>query len=321
MTHYALAVLIYFISTPTGYGQTTITLEATADATICADGTPSCSNNNYGLPNGAAINETILAGANQHDWLDGDGQIFQGLIKFDLSSIPAGATILSADLKLRVRQRSGSTPRSVEILPVTGTWNESSVTWSNRPNLGSAVLSYSHRECFTCSFDITSLVSDWISDPSTNYGIALFGPSAFTNKDFNVGYYSRHTSSAGDRPRLVITVATSTGDLALTVQNVNGTSVPLPADNAEAILSKSGSQLANRATNSSGVALFQDLDPGSDYGVEVYHTPTNPSTPFGLEYWGRRDSNLCYRQHDQYTYISPKYTLRHRVAGLPGRHE
>lgn len=77
------------------------------------------------------------------------------------------------------------------------------------------------------------------------------------------------------------------GTLAVTVNNINGTSTPLPAANGTVVLFDSGYQPLNKQanTNSSGIASFSNLAYGN-YIFEGYHTPSSPATIFGSEFWG-----------------------------------
>lgn len=80
-----------------------------------------------------------------------------------------------------------------------------------------------------------------------------------------------------------------TGNLSVTVQNINGSSTPLPGPNAMVDLKDSNDQLvATEPTDVNGIALFQDVVSGTGYAVEVRHLP-DPITEFGLEYWGRME--------------------------------
>ncbi len=59
-------------------------------------------------------------------------------IKFDLSSIPAGATLTSATLRLQVRSSgTNGTQHDINVHAVADTsWSESTLTWNTRPTLG-----------------------------------------------------------------------------------------------------------------------------------------------------------------------------------------
>lgn len=59
-------------------------------------------------------------------------------IKFDLSSIPSGATLSSATLRLQVRSSgTGGSQHDINVHAVAdSSWSESTITWNTRPALG-----------------------------------------------------------------------------------------------------------------------------------------------------------------------------------------
>ena len=54
------------------------------------------------------------------------------LLEFDISSVPAGAEILSAELRLRASSQSGY-PMTQVVSRIVGAWTEMGVTWLNQP--------------------------------------------------------------------------------------------------------------------------------------------------------------------------------------------
>ena len=86
---------------------------------------------------------------------------------------------------------------------------------------------------------------------------------------------------------LTVTAASTTGTMNITVNNLNGTSSPLPGANGKVLLYDANYNYLNKQanTNSSGVASFSSLAYGT-YFFEAYHSPTNPATIFGDEFWG-----------------------------------
>ena len=106
----------------------------------------------------------------------GNGQV--GYLKFDISSLPAGILpqdIASATLRLFARTATAA-PGTVSVVAVTGTWNEDTLNYKTSPTLGSTVGSFgitnNNPESFQ-SVDVTALVQAWLTDPSTNNGVAL----------------------------------------------------------------------------------------------------------------------------------------------------
>ena len=101
------------------------------------------------------------------------------LIRFDLSSLPAGTTgsqIGKATLKLYVNRINTSGVLSVH--PITSGWSESTVTYATIPTLGAAVASFTPAQAQQFMvIDITSLVQGWIGAPASNFGVALSSAS------------------------------------------------------------------------------------------------------------------------------------------------
>jgi len=117
----------------------------------------------------------------------GDSEWFYGMgllssraafIEFDLSSLPAGSTVLSARITLWAEYRDGQ----IHFEPVASAWDEMSITWANQPTTLPPQVSYpiSRGEpdgpCYWgCSwpFDISSIVQYWASDPQSNFGLRV----------------------------------------------------------------------------------------------------------------------------------------------------
>jgi hypothetical protein len=117
-------------------------------------------------------------------------------VAFDLSSIPPGSTVLSAALYLTITCGGNYT---VDFYPVTQPWAET-VTWNTQPAYtasaaGSFTLTTSI--CTRVSSFNTSLVTSWVNDPTSNYGVYLFPPSGAGQATFS-------SREGADPPILVI---------------------------------------------------------------------------------------------------------------------
>lgn len=115
--------------------------------------------------------------------------VANSLIKFDISSIPASQTILSATLSL-TRDNAG-TPTVIGAYRMVRDWVEAEATWNiaqTAVNWGTAGANntssdydptlirqwgYETAANETKNADITSVVSDWYDGTHTNYGIKL----------------------------------------------------------------------------------------------------------------------------------------------------
>jgi hypothetical protein len=122
----------------------------------------------------------------------------QSLLRFDLSMIPAGSAVDSANLYVYLTSSSNQT---VQAHAITATWSETDVTWSNFGNRFAPEITgtfVSNGTGFR-SITVTTLVQTWLSDPPKNYGLLL--------EEALTGYTTYKSSEYGDsayRPRLEI---------------------------------------------------------------------------------------------------------------------
>ena len=108
----------------------------------------------------------------------------RALVVFDLSSIPPGSTVLSAALYMTVT--SGDT-YVVQFYPVTQPWAET-ITWNTQPTYNAASagsITLTTSLCTRVSSFSTALVSTWINDPTSNYGVYLYPPSGAGQASFS----------------------------------------------------------------------------------------------------------------------------------------
>ncbi len=103
----------------------------------------------------------------------------RSLLKFDLSSVPGSATIVSARLSLFCNTSSGhqqlhSGYNSSYLLMITSNWEQTEVVWDNQPSttMENAVLlpgSDSQIQDYP-EIDITNQVDYWYKNPDHNFG-------------------------------------------------------------------------------------------------------------------------------------------------------
>ena len=116
--------------------------------------------------------------------VSGDPVDYRSLIEFDLSNIPSGAVINSADLSLYSHDSPGlgshsTTSGSNEsvLSRITSSWEENSVTWNNQPTTtieNQVFLSESSSSTQDyLNIDVTDLIEDMIADPSNSHGFLL----------------------------------------------------------------------------------------------------------------------------------------------------
>jgi hypothetical protein len=137
----------------------------------------------------------------------------RGLLKFDLSSIPANSTITSATLYLY--EQGNKTGQITHIYRVTSSWNETAATWNSWSapggdfDSGLSYFSYlpDQNNCLL-TMEITNLVQTWVNETYNNYGLLLYslGPNHI------IPYSSKEDGTASRQPKLdiVYTVPTKT---------------------------------------------------------------------------------------------------------------
>jgi hypothetical protein len=96
-------------------------------------------------------------------------------IQFNLGTLPTGATVSKATLRLFVDAvvKNGS----FNVYPVTSSWTEATLTWNTAPKLGAQVagpisVTTASMDQFVL-IDVTTAVQGWLSGATVNDGLAL----------------------------------------------------------------------------------------------------------------------------------------------------
>lgn len=152
--------------TCSSFSQTVVTLNAAADANVTSHA-PNATHGNwealFGAMDNFSANDTV-----------------RSVIKFDLSSIPSNAVILSASLRLYGYEhyRTAGVSNDCDLLVNTQSWTEYGVTWNNAP-------SYTYTNAVSLSgspvgttysdytLDVTNAVKYWQNGSVTNNGWTL----------------------------------------------------------------------------------------------------------------------------------------------------
>jgi hypothetical protein len=126
------------------------------------------------------------------------GAISRSLVQFDLSGIPATATVIEAKLQLTKDAEFGSEPKEISVMPVRSAWNDDadwddngvSGTWeSSGGDFDSAedvVLTESDETA--TEWEVTALVTDWLNGARDNHGVGLLVEGAQYNSNQQVTY-------------------------------------------------------------------------------------------------------------------------------------
>ena len=140
--------------------------------------------------------------------------ITRGAFKFDFSSIPASATIVSAKLSLysnptpqngNLVDANSGTANSFYIERITNSWNPTTMTWANQPGTDAAsqiIIPTTNLHFFDLvDIDVTNLVSAMHTTNNYGFKIRLQNEAIYNIRIFAS---SRH-SDASKHPKLVIT--------------------------------------------------------------------------------------------------------------------
>jgi hypothetical protein len=135
----------------------------------------------------------------------------RGLLRFDLSDIPAGASVTSA--RFYLVPQDDRTGQATYLYRLTSGWSESSATWSSpwlEPG-GDFGDSFSYAQILNeqknCAIEvnITGLVQAWVDGDFPNYGILLSTegsnpPMRYTAKE--------DSANPEEAPRLLVSYTT-----------------------------------------------------------------------------------------------------------------
>jgi len=194
----------------------------------------------------------------------GSGSDLATLVRFDTSSIPAGATVISASLRFTAVNSSANT---YSAYPLLRAWDEGSVTWNNASTGvpwgtagaagaadrgSSAVGTLSAASLGSVAMDLNAsgvaLVQGWVAGSATNNGLIIAGSSQTDGIDLS----SREATTATSRPALVITYS-------------GGVAPPPPPPPAAGAFSKS-----SPTANKTGVRSPVKLSWGASTGAASY---------------------------------------------------
>jgi PKD repeat protein len=222
---------------------------------------------------------------------------YRMLFGFDLTTVPANITILSAQLKLYC-QASGAleSQKSLEAYPITSNWAEgtlsgrlssNSVNWVSTGVSGAAwktaggdmsllsaaqVVSDTVSTNSWISWDLTNLTHLWKSGSAPNYGVEIFAPNSI---GYSITVPSKeYAVDSTLRPKLILTyingVSTFNHAPVATPQTVNmamNTSVPitLSATDTDKNVLTYGMMSAPQHGELSGVPPFINYKPDGNF--------------------------------------------------------
>ena len=128
-------------------------------------------------------------------------------VKFDLSTIPSGATVTSATLGLYAKSVPSSA-RTYGAHKVTATWTEGVINWNNQPifNAGAtATTSIDSPNNVFKSWNVTTDVASFVSGASTNNGWVIKDGTENSSSQKKAEFKAReHEGNVSELPKLTI---------------------------------------------------------------------------------------------------------------------
>jgi hypothetical protein len=143
---------------------------------------------------------------------------YEGLLQFEMLSIPAGAIINQATLRLYSYSRDSTVPMDVQVYALLRPWVDTQANWGQAstanpwalPGANGLLTDRSTDPAATRSvlsssgwytFEVTALVRGWIANPQLNYGMLLRGSGA---EAVAYSFASANYPVISVRPQLVV---------------------------------------------------------------------------------------------------------------------
>jgi hypothetical protein len=114
-------------------------------------------------------------------------------------AIPSTATVLAATLRLYATGVPNAVCRSEDIFPVTATWTETGITWTNQP-FGTTLKAAG----YVTGWAVTKDVQKFVAGSATNYGWMIRDDAEGAGAAYTTTYEAKDGSSATEDPQLTI---------------------------------------------------------------------------------------------------------------------
>jgi hypothetical protein len=194
---------LVFLLAGNAVGQTTVTLNPTDDAKVVQYNPTQ----NYGAS--AVLNVCTYDGHPTHN----DDFEQNTYVKFDISSIPAGATINSATLYLYYYHWHDNDPagRVLTGWRVAGGWSEGTITYAMQPPVTGPTTSSPVPAAFGwMSWDVTGDVAFFAGNPGMNNGWKIRDNNAWNQFNIPIAYF-RAKEHGSDVPYLEVNYSEPSG--------------------------------------------------------------------------------------------------------------
>ncbi|NMB76576.1 MAG: DNRLRE domain-containing protein [Myxococcales bacterium] len=130
-------------------------------------------------------------------------------LRFDLSALPQGIQVTSATLSVYVEDIWAYcvTGQNVSTHKVLSAWSESTLTYNNKPpDWDNGIFeSNTYVDAYPRFFDfsVTQMVSDWVANPASNFGLALIPVDLLCDGDWII-FSSDDSTTTSFRPKLTV---------------------------------------------------------------------------------------------------------------------
>jgi hypothetical protein len=170
------------------YGTTTVSLRPSDDSHM-----------NHDSPDGNAGHGTCLHVRNEYGGGGSSGWGWDGMIRFDVSSIPPGTQITSATMNLYYFKYRDNNPagNALTLYENLGVWSEKTVTWNNAPQPSptpSSVATVPSSAQKWMVWDVTNDVQAYING-TPNYGWRMVDKRYWGKTNIPIVYFYSYDNS------------------------------------------------------------------------------------------------------------------------------
>jgi hypothetical protein len=173
-------------------------------------------------------------------------------IRFNLSGIPADATVQKAVLRLFLSGPTVPASGTFDVYEIDTPWMENTLTWNNKPPLGTSATGGQLTSLSSDSYqnfvliDITPLVQKWVKGTVINNGLALVTTTVRAAYSFD----SKEATAYSHQPELEIAIAGAQG--AQGPQGPTGLTGPTGATGPQGPIGLTGPQGPQGPTGTNG---------------------------------------------------------------------
>ena len=226
--------------------------------------------------------------------LDGDdppgsGNDLSALLKWDVSSIPAGSIVESVEIEIEVFNVSSG---PYELYEAKRNWVEAGASWNNysvgnpwetagaqgandrgSTALGAVVAGVTGPSAVTLNAAGVALVQGWVDNPATNQGLIAANSTVTNGLDFR----SREYATATLRPKLTIVYSSAVAD----TENPSAPANLLETGKSDTTVSLGWTASADNVGVTEYAVYRDGVEVGTTAGTSYNDAGLNPNTSYG----------------------------------------